>query len=322
MYRTDRRGRAVTSAFSVAVTWSLPLKIVQRNKLLFAAKVWQGRIMDIVSVQSRVTWGYVGNAVAVPVLQALGTSAWPVDTVRLSFHPGHGVPWRRLAESDELQELLTDSIEKAGPGLGFLMGYLGHAEQGQTLVDMLTRQRHAGRTNAFYLDPAFGDDPGGTYVDPTIIEFYSQNAVQHADVVMPNRYELATLSGQGVASVNDAIQAGLMLIATGCKSVMASSIPASDTTLANVYVDAGKAFICESKRVPLKSKGTGDLLSAAFCGFHSAGHAPDQSLARASAIVQRACVHASENALTELNMIALIRDIHAGIAPLPVDQKA
>lgn len=277
--------------------------------------------MDIVSVQSRVTWGYVGNAVAVPVLQALGVSAWPVDTVRLSFHPGHGVPWRRLAEPDEVQELLTDSIEKAEPGLGFLMGYLGNPEQGQTLVDMVIRQRDAGRASPFYLDPAFGDDPGGTYVDPTIIEFYSQEAIQHADVVMPNRYELATLSGQDIASVDDAIRAGLMLISTGCKSVMASSIPASDSTLANVYVDAGQAFICESKRIPLKSKGTGDLLSAAFCGFHSAGHAPDQSLARASAIVQRACVHASENQLIELNMIALLRDIHAGITPLPVEQQ-
>jgi pyridoxine kinase len=294
---------------------------VQRNKLLFDAKVWQGRIMDIVSVQSRVTWGYVGNAVAVPVLQALGTNAWPVDTVRLSFHPGHGVPWRRLAEPDEVQELLTDSIEKAGPSLGFLMGYLGNAEQGQTLIDMLMRQRDAEHNSPFYLDPAFGDDPGGAYVDPSIIEFYSQQAIQHADVVMLNRYELATLSGQGIASVDDAIQAGLMLIATGCKSVMASSIPASDTILANVYVDAGKAFVCETKHIPLKSKGTGDLLSAAFCGYHSAGHAPDQSLASASAIVQRACIHASENKLSELNMIALLRDIHAGIAPLPVEQK-
>lgn len=277
--------------------------------------------MDIVTVQSRVTWGYVGNAVAVPVLQALGISAWPVDTVRLSFHPGHGVPWRRLAEPDEVQELLTDSIEKAEPGLGFLMGYLGNAEQGQTLVDMVMRQRDTGRASPFYLDPAFGDDPGGTYVDPTIIEFYSQNAIHHADVVMPNRYELATLSGKDIASVDDAVQAALMLISTGCRSVMASSIPASDTTMANVYVDAGQAFVCESKRIPLKSKGTGDLLSAAFCGFHSAGHAPDQSLANASAIVQRACIHASENNLTELNMIALLRDINAGVTPLPVKQQ-
>lgn len=278
--------------------------------------------MDIVSVQSRVSWGYVGNAVAVPVLQALGIHAWPIDTVRLSFHPGHGVPWRRLAEPDEAQELLTDSIEKTGPELGFLMGYLGNAEQGQTLIDMVTQQRDAARASPFYLDPAFGDDPGGTYVDPTIVEFYSQNAIQHADVVMPNRYELATLSGRVIVSVDDAIQAGLMLVSTGCKSVMASSIPTSESTLANVYVDAGRAFVCESKRIPLKSKGTGDLLSAAFCGFHSTGHPPDQSLARASAIVQRACIHASENELSELNMIALLRDIHAGIAPLPVESQS
>lgn len=277
--------------------------------------------MDIITIQSRVTWGYVGNAVAVPVLQALGTDAWPIDSVRLSHHPGHGVPWRRQAEPDEVGELLTDSIEKTTPAFGLLMGYLGDADQGQTVINTITIHREAGRMLPFYLDPAFGDDPRGAYVDPSIIEFYSQNAAQHADVVMPNRFELATLCGQDVTSVEDAIQAGRILISMGCKSVMASSIPASDTTLANIYVDTDTAFICQSERIPLKSKGTGDLLSAAFCGFHSAGYAPDECLANASAIVQRACVHASAQDLTELNLIELLREIHTGISPLSVEQQ-
>lgn len=276
--------------------------------------------MDIITIQSRVTWGYVGNAVAVPVLQALGTQAWPIDTVRLSHHPGHGKPWREATEIDELQALLSLVIEKAESSLGILMGYLGNAEQGRIAINIIAGQREVGRDIPFYLDPAFGDDPGGTYVDPSIIDFYRDSAIQCANVFMPNRYELATLSGQNVTSVNDAVRAARSLISMGCKSVMASSIPVSDRVLANIYVDSEKAFSCESERIPLKSKGTGDLLSAAFCGFHSKGHTPDESLGLAVAIVQTACSQASVHDLTELNLIDLLAEIHDGIAPLHIVQ--
>ena len=278
--------------------------------------------MDIITIQSRVTWGYVGNAIAVPILQALGTNAWAVNTVRLSHHPGHGTPWRRAADTDELSGLLSGAIDKAGPSVGVLMGYLGTADQGRAALRSIEEHQASGHHIPFYLDPAFGDDPDGTYVDHTIVEFYRDTAIQHADVVMPNRYELATLSGHDVASVSDAIVAARLLISSGCKSVMASSIPASGDTLANVFIGCEATYMCESKRIPLRSKGTGDLLSAAFCGYHSAGHTPDESLGLASAIVQTACAKASADDLVELDLIDLLDEIHNGITPHAVTQLA
>lgn len=276
--------------------------------------------MDIITIQSRVTWGYVGNAVAVPVLQALGIHTWPLDTVRLSHHPGHGKPWRQVPDTDELSELLSGAIEKIGAPFGVLMGYLGTSGQGHVVLDKIATNRSNGHDIPFYLDPAFGDDPDGTYVDPSIIDFYRNNAIQFADVVMPNRYELATLSGHDVSSIADAMTASHILISSGCQGVMASSIPATDGALANVFIDSETAYSCSSTCIPLKSKGTGDLLSAAFCGFHSAGHTPDESLGHASAIVQTACAKASADDLVELDLIDLLREIHSGITPLSVTQ--
>lgn len=274
--------------------------------------------MDIITIQSRVTWGYVGNAVAVPILQALKTNAWAVNTVRLSHHPGHGKPWRRSADTEELSELLSGAIEMVGPSLGVLMGYLGCADQGRAVLGKIQEHHASGHDIPLYLDPAFGDDPDGTYVDQSIVDFYQNDAIQHADVVMPNRYELATLSGHPITSISDAVSAGHALISSGCQSVMASSIPASDGMLANVFIDVEGAYSCTSKRIPLRSKGTGDLLSAAFCGFHSAGHPPNESLGRASAIVQTACAKASADDLVELDLIDLLGEINNGITPLSV----
>src|SRR3982750_5049123 len=47
----------------------------------------------VLSVQSRVAYGHVGNAASVFPLQRLGIEAWALDTVAFSNHTGHG-KWR------------------------------------------------------------------------------------------------------------------------------------------------------------------------------------------------------------------------------------
>ncbi|MBX9700789.1 MAG: pyridoxal kinase, partial [Acetobacteraceae bacterium] len=46
--------------------------------------------MNILSIQSWVAYGHVGNAAAVFPLQRLGAEVWAVHTVQFSNHPGHG----------------------------------------------------------------------------------------------------------------------------------------------------------------------------------------------------------------------------------------
>lgn len=275
--------------------------------------------MDIISVQSRVTWGYVGNAVAVPVLQTLGINAWPVDTVRLNHHPGHGTSVRFQTDTKELTDFFSTTLDKSADPAAVLMGYLGGADQGKAVIGGILQRRGNGQDLPLYLDPAFGDDPGGTYVDPAIVKFYRDTALAHTTTLMPNRYELATLSGLDVGSIPDAITAAWALMASGAGSVMASSIPASGDALANVYVDPDHAYACVSERKPVRAKGTGDLLSATFSGLHSQGHSARDSLGHASAIVQTACTQASEGDLVELHLIDLIRKMQDGIAPLAAD---
>ena len=46
--------------------------------------------MNILSIQSHVAYGHVGNAAAVFVLQRLGAEVWPLHTVQYSNHKGYG----------------------------------------------------------------------------------------------------------------------------------------------------------------------------------------------------------------------------------------
>lgn len=278
--------------------------------------------MDIISVQSRVTWGFVGNAAAIPVLQALGVNGWPIDTVRLSHHPGHGASARFQTGAEELIALFDGTLARSKKPVAVMMGYLGSSGQGHAIVERIVQKRGTGADLALYLDPAFGDDPGGTYVDPDIITFYRDTALGHATVVMPNRYELTTLSGVEVTSAADAVAAAHLLMDLGCQRVMASSIPMPGGQLGNVLVWPDGALVCTSDRKSVRSKGTGDLLSAAFCGAELTGRDPASALGLASAIVESACSRAAAHDLVELDMIALLANIHGGIThksatPLP-----
>jgi pyridoxine kinase len=44
--------------------------------------------MNVLSIQSSVAYGHVGNSAATFVLQRLGVTAWPVHTVLFSNHTG------------------------------------------------------------------------------------------------------------------------------------------------------------------------------------------------------------------------------------------
>ena len=49
--------------------------------------------MKVLSIQSSVAYGHVGNSAAVFPLQRLGHEVWPVHTVNFSNHTGYGA-WR------------------------------------------------------------------------------------------------------------------------------------------------------------------------------------------------------------------------------------
>jgi len=63
--------------------------------------------MKILSIQSAVAYGHVGNSAAVFPLQRLGVEVWPVHTVHFSNHTGYGA-WRGpLMQPDDVREVVT-----------------------------------------------------------------------------------------------------------------------------------------------------------------------------------------------------------------------
>ncbi len=182
-------------------------------------------MMNILSVQSAVAYGHVGNCAAVFPLQRLGFEVWPVNTVAFSNHPGYG-SWRgRVCDPSLIAELLEGIAERGvlASCAAVLSGYLGEIATGVAVLDAVARVKTANPGALYCCDPVIGDRDGGLYVRAGIPSFFRERALAHADLVTPNHFELEQLAERRVETVADALVAADILRRFGAKIVLVTS---------------------------------------------------------------------------------------------------
>jgi pyridoxine kinase len=239
----------------------------------------------VLSVQSRVAYGHVGNAAAVFPLQCLGVEAWALDTVAFSNHTGHG-RWRGDAIAADTVASLFEGIADLGvlPGIdAVLSGYIGTAETGAVLLDIVTRVKAANPVARFCCDPVIGDADTGSYVRDGVAEFFRNAALALADIVTPNRFELEYLTGRTVGSLADAASAAAALRGRGPETVLITSLDAVPDHLTMLACNAAGAWAVETPRLPVMLNGCGDVTAALFLGRLLTGESLADALAHTAA---------------------------------------
>lgn len=157
-----------------------------------------------------------------------------------------------------------------------------------------------------------GDDPNGLYMDKRAAAAVREELVPLADVVTPNRLELAWLAERQVDGVASAIDAARAL--TGA-ATLATSVPA-ETRLANLRATGTQACVCHVARREHAPHGVGDLFSALVLGHHLAGVPLAEALARATSGVE--IVLQTGRGCEELALVAALDRI-VGAAPLRLE---
>ena len=221
--------------------------------------------MNILSIQSGVSYGHVGNAAAQFCLQRLGHEAWRIDTVRFSNHPGHGGFTGQVTAAEEIAQVVEalDARGWLGDCAALLSGYLGAAGQGPALIDAARRLRTARPEAVWLLDPVIGDH-GRIFVKPGIPEFMRDIAAPQADILTPNGFELGWLTGRQVAGIGDALVAARQLRGGGARIVVATGLPDPSGGIATLCVHAAGADLVTTPRVDCAVNGTGDSFAAIF----------------------------------------------------------
>jgi pyridoxine kinase len=227
--------------------------------------------MNLLSIQSHVAYGHVGNSAATFPLQRLGVEVWPVHTVQYSNHPGHK-KWRGKAfPAAQVAEVVRGIADLGVLATcdGVISGYVGTAEIGEVVLDAVSRTRAANSAARYCCDPVIGD-AGKVYVQAGVPEFFRDKALAVADVLTPNQFELETLAGIKVGSMADVERACDALHAKGPGIILVTSLRVVGTPRDMIDVvasESGRRLRLRLPRLDVMVQGVGDLVAALFF-FH------------------------------------------------------
>jgi pyridoxine kinase len=232
-----------------------------------------GALVAILSIQSHVAYGHVGNRAAVFPLERLGYDVWPINTVQYSNHTGYSTCTGEIFTAAHLS--LVWSGVKARGVIGeceaILSGYVGSAEIGHFVLQAVDQVKVA-RPGALYCcDPVMGDYGRGFFVAEGIPEFISRQAVTVADIITPNQFEAETISGLVIASVDDAKRACEAIHRMGPSVVLITSFKpnAQSNSSISMFLSSKEGFrLITTPELPVDPplNGAGDLTAALFLG--------------------------------------------------------
>ena len=223
----------------------------------------------ILSIQSSVAYGHVGNSAAVFPLQRLGVEVWPVNTVHFSNHTGYGA-WRGpLLPADDVREVITGIEERdALPAIdAVLSGYQGGEEIGDVILDAVARVKAANPEAIYACDPVMGNAKSGCFVHPAIPVLLRERVVPQADLITPNQFELGYLTETEPESLEDTLASVAKAREMGPSTVLVTSVLRPDRpegTIEMLAVHGDGAWIVQTPQLPMKANGSGDVTAALF----------------------------------------------------------
>jgi pyridoxine kinase len=234
-------------------------------------------MQNILSIQSWVSYGHVGNAAAIFPLQRLGFEVWAIHTVQFSNHTGYGAWKGMILPPEHIAEIVQGMSERGALATcdAVLSGYMGSPQTAEAILSAVGKVREVNPNALYCCDPVMGDMDRGVFVRPEIPDVMKNQVTTVADVVTPNQFELELLTGKTVKTLQDALGAASLLRQhirqDGPKIVVVTSLIRDDApanTIETLAVSDEGAFLVNTPMIPLEPprNGTGDLIAALFFG--------------------------------------------------------
>jgi pyridoxine kinase len=246
--------------------------------------------MNLISIQSHVAYGYVGNSAAVFALQRLGCEVWPVHTVQFSNHTGYRAWKGEVFAAARISEVIDGIADLGvlGGCDGVLSGYIGGVETGEAIMAAVRKVQAANPAASYCCDPVIGNRARGEFVRPGIAEFMRERAMPAAQVVTPNHFELDRLSGRETRNLAAVIEAVGDIHARGPGAVLVTSVRSDATPADSVDViasDASGRYLVRTPLLATPANGAGDLIAALFFFQYLRSRSAADALAAAASSV-------------------------------------
>ncbi len=239
----------------------------------------------ILSIQSSVAYGHVGNCAAVFPLQRIGVEVWPVNTVLFSNHTGYG-QWRGpVMDPQDLRDVITGVAERGAlPEVdAVLSGYQGGKDVGGVIIDAVGQVKAANPDAIYACDPVMGNAKSGCVVHPDVPILLRESVVPHADLITPNQFELGFLTETDPHTLDETLASVRAARDMGPRTVLVTSLMRPDApegTIEMLAASGDEAWIVQTPHLPLKANGSGDVTAALFTAHFLQTARLDTALAR------------------------------------------
>ena len=246
--------------------------------------------MTILSIQSHVSYGHVGNSAAVFPLQRIGHEVWPVHTVNFSNHTGYGQWGGELIPAPQVASVI-DGIDARGAFAGIdavLSGYQGGSEIADVIINAVARIKQANPQALYACDPVMGNAKSGCFVSDLIPPLLRDKVVPVADIITPNQFELSYLTGVEATDIASTLQAAEAARAMGPETILITSVLRPDrepNTIEMIVVNDDGAWKVQTPYLDFKRNGSGDVTAALFTGHYIRNKDAASALAKTASSV-------------------------------------
>ena len=265
--------------------------------------------MNILSIQSHVAYGHVGNDAATFPLQRMGVEVWPVHTVQFSNHTGYGGWKGRIFDAGMIGEVVAGIEQRGvlGECDGVLSGYMGSAEIGMAILDAVATVKRVNPVAKYCCDPVIGDVGRGIFVREGIPQFMKDKAVPAADIITPNQFELDYLSGRPSKTLRQTRDAVVAVHDLGPRVILVTSLLTDETpddAIDLLASDGSGCFVVRTPKLPLVVNGAGDAIAALFFAHYLQDQNLGEALSSAVSAVFGVLAKTAENRAREIQLVS------------------
>ena len=257
--------------------------------------------MNVISIQSQVAFGHVGNSAAVFPMQMHGIDVIAVPTTLLSNRPGYPTLRGRVLEAELVADLLRGIEERGAVEAAdmILSGYLGSAANAAVVADFVARAKARNPTLNYCCDPVLGDRDRGLFVHADLPPLVRDLLCPLADIVTPNHFEFEWLCGSKASMIEQVLKAARAFMARG--TVVITSAELADTPqgeIETLAIERANAWRVRTPKLPISPNGTGDLFAALLVAARVGGADTPGALGHAAsaifAVLERTALRATE----------------------------
>lgn len=264
--------------------------------------------MNLISIQSHVAYGHVGNSAAVFPLQRMGVEVWPVHTVQFSNHTGYGDAKGQVFDAGLIRDVVAGIAARGvlGECDGVLSGYMGSADTAEAIFECVATVKQANPSARYCCDPVIGDVGKGVFVRKGIPELMKTRALPLADIVTPNQFELDYLSGRGSATLAQACDAVRAVHDLGPRVVLVTSLHTAETPASELDMlasDETGVFRVRTPKLDVVASGAGDAVAAVFFAHYLRTGKIDAALANAASAIFGVLTRTAEAGASEIQVV-------------------